>query len=380
MKNINEVVVIGAGQSGLSVGYQLKQRGVPFVILDANERVGDVWRDRWDSLRLFSPARFDGLPGMPFPAAKTYFPTKDEMADFLVVYAKRFMLPVETGVRVDRLTRSESGFLVRAGTRQIEARQVVVAMSNFQTPKLPAFSSQLDPQIRQLHSVEYHNPNQLRDGNVLIVGVGNSGAEIAIELAKAGRRVVLSGNIPSVVPFRPQSFLGRHLFAPFTLGVVFHRLLRLDSPLGRKVAASGRGKATPLIRVKPKDLRKAGVTMLPKVVAVKGRQVLLEKQQVVEPANVIWCTGFEPGFSWIDLPVFDERGLPIHRRGVVEAEPGLYFTGLHYLYAMSSAQIHGAERDSAYVGNAIVRFRERQASKPSQRSDASSHRSQRATA
>src|SRR5215475_10235065 len=222
MKNINEVVVIGAGQSGLSVGYQLKQRGVPFVILDANERVGDVWRDRWDSLRLFSPARFDGLPGMPFPAAKTYFPTKDEMADFLVVYAKRFMLPVETGVRVDRLTRSESGFLVRAGTRQIEARQVVVAMSNFQTPKLPAFSSQLDPQIRQLHSVEYHNPNQLRDGNVLIVGAGNSGAEIAIELAKAGRKVALSGSVPGVVPFRPQSFFGRHVLAPLTLGVVFH--------------------------------------------------------------------------------------------------------------------------------------------------------------
>ncbi|HEY7235932.1 MAG TPA: FAD-dependent oxidoreductase, partial [Gemmatimonadaceae bacterium] len=179
MTNNNEVVVIGAGQAGLSVGYQLKQRGVPFVILDANERVGDVWRNRWDSLRLFSPAWFDGLPGMPFPAAKTYFPTKDEMADFLAAYAKRFMLPVETGVRVDRLTRSDSGFVVRAGTRQIEARQVVVAMSNFQTPKLPAFASQLDPRIRQLHSVEYRNPGQLRDGDVLIVGAGNSGAEIA---------------------------------------------------------------------------------------------------------------------------------------------------------------------------------------------------------
>jgi putative flavoprotein involved in K+ transport len=357
MTNNNEVVVIGAGQAGLSVGYQLKQRGVPFVILDANERVGDVWRNRWDSLRLFSPAWFDGLPGMPFPAAKTYFPTKDEMADFLAAYAKRFMLPVETGVRVDRLTRSDSGFVVRAGTRQIEARQVVVAMSNFQTPKLPAFASQLDPRIRQLHSVEYRNPGQLRDGDVLIVGAGNSGAEIASELAKAGRRVVLSGNVPSVVPFRPQSFLGRHVFAPLTLGVVFHRVLRLDSPLGRKAAAAGRGKATPLIRVKPKDLRSAGVAMVPKVAGVSGREVVLENQQSLVPANVIWCTGFEPGFSWIHLPVFDDRGLPIHRRGVVDAEPGLYFTGLHYLYAMSSAQIHGAARDSAYVGDAIFRLR-----------------------
>jgi len=379
MTNINEVVVIGAGQAGLSVGYQLKQRGVPFVILDANERVGDVWRHRWDSLRLFSPARFDGLPGMPFPAAKSYFPTKDEMADFLAMYAKRFALPVETGVRVDRLTRSDSGFVVRAGAREIEARQVVVAMSNFQTPKLPSFASTLDPRILQLHSVEYRNPKQLRDGSVLIVGAGNSGAEIAIELAKAGRKVALSGNVPSVVPFRPQSFLGRHVFAPLTLGVVFHKVLKLDSPLGRKAAAAGRGKATPLIRVKPKDLRSAGVEMLPKVAAVKGREVVLENQQAFEPGNVIWCTGFDPGFSWIRLPVFDERGLPIHRRGVVEAEPGLYFTGLHYLYAMSSAQIHGAERDSAYVGDAIVRVMEQWKARP-QRNDAAVHRDRRATA
>jgi putative flavoprotein involved in K+ transport len=380
MKNIYEVVVIGAGQSGLSVGYQLKQRGVPFVILDANERVGDVWRNRWDSLRLFSSARFDGLPGMPFPASKSYFPTKDEMADFLVAYAKRFMLPVETGVRIDRLARGDAGFVVRAGTRQIEARQVVVAMSNFQTPKLPAFASTLDPRILQLHSVEYRNPTQLRDGSVLIVGAGNSGAEIALELAKAGRQVALSGNIPSVVPFRPQSFLGRHVLAPLTLGVVFHRVLKLDSPLGRKAAAAGRGKATPLIRVKPRDLRSARVEMLPKVAGVKGREVVLENQQSVDAANVIWCTGFEPGFSWIHLPVFDDAGLPIHLRGVVEAEPGLYFTGLHYLYAMSSAQIHGAARDSAYVADAIVRFKERRNSTTVRRSDASDHRGKRATA
>jgi putative flavoprotein involved in K+ transport len=381
MKNINEVVVIGAGQAGLSVGYQLKQRGVPFLILDANERVGDVWRDRWDSLRLFSPARFDGLPGMPFPASKTYFPTKDEMADFLTAYAKRFALPIETGVRVDRLRRSESGFVVRAGTREIEARQVVVAMANFQTPKWPSFAPALDPGILQMHSVEYRNPGQLREGSVLIVCAGNSGTEIAIELAKAGRHVSLSGNVPGVVPFRPQSFFGRHVFAPITLGVVFHRVLKLDSPLGRKAAAAARGKATQLVRVKPKDLRRAGVVMLPKVAGVKGRQVVLENQQSVEPANVIWCTGFEPGFSWIQLPVFDEGGLPIHRRGVVEAEPGLYFTGLHFLYAMSSAQIQGAGRDSAYVGDAIVRLMERRSSNPGReirRNDATVHRGRRA--
>lgn len=350
-----DVVVIGAGQAGLSVGYHLKQRGIPFVILDANDRVGDTWRKRWDSLRLFSPARFDGLAGMPFPAPKSYFPTKDEMADFLEHYAKTFALPVETGVKVDRVSRRGSDFVVQSGAREITARNVVVAMSNFQQPLVPDYASNLDPSIVQLHSFGYRNPKQLRDGRVLIVGVGNSGAEIAWELIKRGHQVSISGNLPGVVPFRPGSFFGRHVFAPLTLGVVFHHVLTLDSPLGRKAHASGRGKATPLIRVKPKDLEAAGVQRVPKVRGVQHGRPVLENGETVDAANVIWCTGFRPGFSWIDLPVFDEDGQPMHTRGVVERAPGLYFTGLHFLYAMSSAQIQGADRDAAHVASAIAR-------------------------
>src|SRR3954464_2933446 len=251
-----EVVVIGAGQSGLAVGYHLKQRGVPFVILDANERVGDAWRKRWDSLRLFSLARFDGLAGMPFPGPRTYLPTKDEMADFLEGYAKAFDLPVENGVRVTRVERGDSGFVVRAGDRSIDARQVVVAMSNFQKPRVPEFATRLAPSVTQLHSADYRSVAQLRDGSVLVVGAGNSGAEIALELSRAGRRVMLAGRFPKVVPFRPGSFLGRHLLAPITLGFVFKHVLTLDTPLGRKVSASG-AHVTPLIRVKPADLAAA---------------------------------------------------------------------------------------------------------------------------
>jgi putative flavoprotein involved in K+ transport len=354
--NDTDVVVVGAGQAGLSVGYHLKQRGIPFVILDANDRVGDTWRKRWDSLRLFSPARFDGLAGMPFPAPKSYFPTKDEMADFLEHYAKTFALPVETGVKVDRVSRHETGFLVEAGRRAITARQVVVAMSNFQKPLVPDYAASLDPSIVQLHSVDYRNPAQLRDGGVLIVGVGNSGAEIAWELVQRGRKVWMSGNIPGVVPFRPGSFFGRHVFAPLTLGVVFHRVLTLDSPIGRKAHASGRGKATPLIRVKPKDLEAAGVTRVSKVRGAHNGLPALENGETIDVANVIWCSGFRPGFSWIDLPVFDENGEPLHERGVVEREPGLYFTGLHFLYAMSSAQIQGADRDAAHIVSRIARL------------------------
>src|SRR5579884_417399 len=173
-----QTIVIGGGQAGLSVGYHLARRGLPFVILDANERIGDSWRKRWDSLRLFTPARYDGLAGMPFPAPAFTFVTKDEMADYLEAYAARFALPVRTGVRVDRLSRHGDRFDVTAGGLRFEAENVVVAMSNYQQPRVPPFAHELDPGISQLHSSEYRNPSQLRDGSVLIVGAGNSGAEI----------------------------------------------------------------------------------------------------------------------------------------------------------------------------------------------------------
>lgn len=194
-------IVIGAGQAGLSVGYHLAKRHRPFVILDANERVGDSWRQRWDSLRLFTPAMFCGLAGMPFPAPRYSFPTKDEMADYLEAYAERFELPVRTGTRVDRLTRNGNRFVVTAGDQTLKADNVVVAMANYQHPKVPAFADRLDPRIVALHSMEYRNPGQLRDGPVLLVGAGNSGAEIALELA-AHHETWIAGRDVGAIPFR----------------------------------------------------------------------------------------------------------------------------------------------------------------------------------
>jgi putative flavoprotein involved in K+ transport len=194
-----ETVIIGGGQSGLSTGYHLQKRGLPFVILDANERVGDAWRKRWDSLRLFTPRRFDGLRGMPFPGRGHWMPTKDQMAEYLESYAVRFELPVRTGVRVGRLSRDGDSFGVETAGGRLEAAQVVVATGAYQNPKVPAFAAELDPGIVQLHSVDYRNPSQLREGGVLVVGVGNSGADISIELAQthptwlAGKQ---SGHIP----------------------------------------------------------------------------------------------------------------------------------------------------------------------------------------
>jgi putative flavoprotein involved in K+ transport len=347
-----QTVVIGGGQAGLSVGYHLARRGLPFVILDANPRIGDVWRNRWDSLRLFTPARFDGLDGMPFPGPAFAFPTKNEMADYLESYARHFDLPVRTGVKVDRVTREGRHYLITTGERQIEAEHVVVAMASYQVRRVPAFAGQLDPKIVQLHSVDYRGPRQLRDGGVLIVGAGNSGAEIAVEVAR-GHHTWMSGRDTGQIPFRTNSAASRLGLLRFVFRVVFHRLLTVDTPLGRKVRPKFISQGGPLIRVKSKQLAAAGVERVPRLAGIRDGQPVLDNGRVLEVANVIWCTGFHGGFSWIDLPVIASDGEPKHLRGVVTAEPGLYFVGLHFLYSLSSAMIHGVGRDADRIAGTI---------------------------
>lgn len=345
-------IVIGAGQAGLSVGYFLKQQGRDFIILDANERVGDSWRERWDSLRLFTPARYDGLVGMPFSGPSHYFPTKDEMADYLEAYAERLQLPVRTGVRVERLSRQEDRFVVRSGDLRFEASNVVVAMANYQEPKLPSFADELDSSIVQLHSYEYRNPSQLQDGGLLIVGAGNSGSELAMELANR-HETWMSGRDTGHLPFRIESTAARLLWIPLVLRFLFHRVLTVDTPIGRKLRPKMLSRGGPLIRVKPEDLAAAGVTRVPKTVGTRDGRPVLEDGQVLDVANVIWCTGFQPGFSWIDLPIQGNRE-PRHERGVVPDIPGLYFVGLHFLTRQSSSMIHGVGRDARYIADTIA--------------------------
>jgi hypothetical protein len=187
-----ETVIIGGGQAGLAVGYNLARREQSLVILEANERIGDSWRNRWDSLRVFTPARYDGLPGWPFPAPGWSYPTKDEVANYLESYATRFRLPVRTGIHIDGLARADGGYVIRSGPTRYEAHNVVVATGAYQTPRIPEFASDLSPDVAQLHSSQYRNPSQLREGGVLVVGAGNSGAEIALE-ASARHPTWLSG-------------------------------------------------------------------------------------------------------------------------------------------------------------------------------------------
>jgi putative flavoprotein involved in K+ transport len=353
----HEVIVIGGGQAGLSVGYHLQRQGVPFVILDARARIGDAWRDRWDSLKLFTPRRYDGLDGMRFPGVANDFPTKDEMADYLASYATRFGLPVRTGMRVDRLSREGDRYLLNVGDRRFEARHVVVAMSSYQRAVTPAFATLLDPAITQLHSADYRRPSQLPPGDVLLVGAGNSGAEIAIDLARDGRRVWISGRDVGQVPFSVQRPMVRRLLLPILFRVVFHRILTLDTPIGRKIRPKLIHGGMPLIRTRGRDLAAAGVTRAPRMEGVSDGYPLLADGTVRRVSGVVWCTGFDIGPSWIDLPVFDSHGEPVQERGVVPGEPGLYFVGPHFLYSASSTMIHGIGRDAQHVAKRIAEIR-----------------------
>lgn len=226
-----ETVVIGGGQAGLAVGYHLARRDLPFVILDANERIGDAWRKRWDSLRLFTPARYNGLAGMPFPGPPHSFSTKDEVADYLEAYAARFEMPVRTGVSVDRLSRNGGRFVVMAGELRFEADNVVVAMATFQVPRVPPYASELDPGIVQLNAGDYRNPSQLQDGSVLVVGVGNSGAEIALDVA-GGKSTWLAGRESGHVPFRIEGVGSRFIFQPLLFRFIGHRVLTVNTRIG----------------------------------------------------------------------------------------------------------------------------------------------------
>jgi putative flavoprotein involved in K+ transport len=318
-QNTFNTIIIGGGQAGLTTGYYLKQYEDNFIIFDASERIGDAWRSRWDSLRLFTPARYCALPGMAFPAPAHSFPTKNQMADYLEAYAECFSLPVQTGVRVTRLARNGAGFVVAAGDRHFEANNVVVAMSTFQCPRVPPFAQMLDPGIVQMHSSEYRNPSQLQDGGVLVVGAGNSGAEIALEVAQS-HPTWLSGRHVGHIPFRVDGIAARLFLVWLVLRVIFHRVLTVDTPIGRKLRPKLRSQGGTLVRTKPDDLIAAGIKRVPRAASVQDGLPVLEGGRVLDVANVIWCTGFHPGFSWIDLPIFSDEMQPkepAHQRGIV---------------------------------------------------------------
>jgi len=341
-----DTVVVGGGQAGLAMGYFLtKQEDRDFVILDAGNRVGDAWRKRWDSLRLFTPAFHSGLPGMPFPAPGHYFPTKDETADYLETYARMFDLPLRLGRHVESLSPHDEGYLMRAGDERYLAGHVVVATGPYRHPNIPGFAAELDPAIAQLHSSAYRNPGQLPEGGVLVVGAGNSGAEIAVELAES-RRTYLSGrdtgHLPvSLIHNRLSLWLADHAFT-------------IDTRLGRKMSEAMGRRGDPLVRLKAKDIVVAGVERVPRVEGIVDGKPRLADGRSLDVAVVVWATGFRPDFGWIELPIFDEAGYPIHHRGVVDATHGLYFLGLPFQYTPTSTHVGGVGKDARHLAEHLV--------------------------
>ena len=350
-------VVIGGSQAGLAVGYHLKQRGLPFVILDDHERIGDAWRTRWDSLHLFTPGRYNNLPGMPFPGPPSSYPSKDEIADYLEAYARAFDLPVRTAVKVDRLSKAGDRFEVGCGRETLLAENVVVATGASGHPRIPKFARELDEGIVQLHSKNYRNPSQIHEGGVLVVGAGNSGAEIAMELAPH-HRIWLSGPDTGQEPTGGAGSRLDRILTPL-IWFMATRVLTVDRFIGRKVRGHflDPPRGLPLGRVRRKDFATAGIERVPRVTGVRNGSPVLEDGRVLEVANVVWCTGFTPNHGWIALPLPSRNGIPVHDRGVVESCPGLYFIGLVFLYSLSSSLVGGVGRDAAYIVRHIVSTR-----------------------
>jgi putative flavoprotein involved in K+ transport len=355
-----ETLVIGAGQAGLAVGYHLRRRGLPFIIVDEHERVGDVWRNRWDTLRLFTPRRYSGLPGMPFPGPPSAHPTKDETASYFETYAREFALPVRTGLRVERVAKVDGrfhAFCVRVsgegggggeGEQVLTADKVVIATGASHHPRVPAFARELDAAIVQLHSSHYRNRSRLRQGSVLVVGAGNSGAEIAMELA-GHHQVWLSGPDTGQEPVKAGSVPSR-FFTP-VIWLVATRLT-LKTALGRKLRDHflDPPRGIPLGRVRRKDIIAAGIERVARTTGVRDGYPLLADGRSLQASNVIWCTGYKPDFRWLDLPLsLNSHGFPIHDRGIVESVPGLYFVGLLFQYSISSALVGGVGRDAEYI-------------------------------
>jgi putative flavoprotein involved in K+ transport len=347
-----QTVVIGGGQAGLAAGYFLARLGEKFIILDKNSRTGDAWRCRWDSLRLFTPSQFDSLPGMTFPKSKNYFPSKDEVADYLEGYARQFNLPVRHNVNVESLSPTGQDYRISTGTGWISARNVIVATGPFQQPYIPSVSLQLDPEIMQMHSSAYFNPKQIPVKSVLVVGAGNAGAEIALELSRTGKQVWLAGRDVGRVP--ANSPLGK-LFDGRLIWWVMTHLLTLDTPVGRKMHAGVVNHGTPLGRARRSEIAAAGITLAPRVSGVQSGKPQLEDGRILPAEAVIWATGFQPDYRWIHMPIFDKRGYPLHARGVANGAAGLYFVGLPFQTGLSSALLGGVGKDAEAIAAQVSR-------------------------
>jgi putative flavoprotein involved in K+ transport len=335
-----DVLVIGAGQAGLAIAWHLRQQRNPsFLLVDAASEVGHAWRSRWDSLRLFTPAEYNALPGMPFPAPAGTYPGKDQVANYLHSYAAAFELPVRLNTRVNRLRKAGDMFIAETSTGTLTSRQVVIATGPFQNPVIPRIAGGLAAEVVQLHSGQYRKPEQLPDGPVLVVGAGNSGLQIAAELAATRPVTIAVGSRP---PMLPQRFLGRDLFWWMTrLGAISKTA---DSRLARRVRAKG----DLVIGTRWRDLARLGIQNRPRLESTSGRQASFADGSVTDVAAVVWATGFRSDYSWLDVPGAVVDSAVANERGIT-AVPGLSVLGLPWLHTRGSALLGFVKHDAAWL-------------------------------
>ena len=339
-----DVVVIGAGQAGLAMGYFLSRQKRRFLIVERAGYVGSAWRERWDSLTLFTSRRYDSLPGLDFPGDAAGYPNRDEVIEYLEEYARRFELPVSLNTNVRRLSAGESGgYVIETDRGTISADQVVVATGPFQQPFVPAVATQLAPEIYQAHSVQYRRPSEVPEGTILVVGGGNTGFQIAEELSSTHDRVVLA--VGSRQMPLPQRVLGRDLFWWLTKSRVINKTV--ESRLGSRMQHRDT-----LIGSSPRRLSRGGVTLKPRVIDAQGKTVQFEDGGELSVDAVIWTTGYRPDYSWLDVPVIDPEGRIRHRRGLTDL-PGLYFLGLYWQWTRGSALIGWVRDDAEYIAQQI---------------------------
>jgi putative flavoprotein involved in K+ transport len=339
-----DVVVIGAGQAGLALGYFLARRGRKFVILDAADSIGASWRKRWESLRLFTPRRYDALPGLAFPGDPDGYPSRDEVISYLEHYAAAFELPVELNSAVRSLLWVDGRFVVGLDDSRLEANQVVVATGPFQVPAIPALADDLAPDVFQTHSTGYLRPSDVPEGRVLVVGGGNTGYQVAEELA-ATRQVILA--VGARQKPLPQRLLGRDLFWWLTKTGLIKKTV--DSRIGRRLQ-----QRDTLIGSSPRELRRRnGVELKPRVVGATGREISFADGSTLDVDAVIWATGYGLDHSWIDLPVLNSGGRLRHRRGVTDV-PGLYFLGLSWQHTRGSALLGWVKDDAEFIAAQIA--------------------------
>jgi putative flavoprotein involved in K+ transport len=341
-----DVVVVGGGQAGLAIGYFLAQQGHGFTILEAAAEPAAAWRERWDSLRLFTSARYDSLPGLPFPGDPRRYPSRDEVAEYLTTYARHFELPVELNSRVRSIRERDGTYVVELDDRAYEANQVVVATGPFQAPIVPPIAERLGQEVVQFHSTRYRSPAYLPDGPVLVVGGGNTGYQIAEELSVSHETHLSIGSRQTPLP---QRILGRDLFWYLDATGLIRRTA--DSRIGRRM----RQREDTLIGSRPRALRRVGVRLHGRTVDARGSTVSFGDGTRLDVSTVIWATGFRLDHSWIDAPVFDDAGHVVHERGVTSS-PGLYFLGLPWQHTRGSALLGWVKDDAEHLARQISEF------------------------